>query len=180
MKNLLLLIGLLPYFYIAQVDPIKNVDSSTYHFKKAMLLSACLPGAGQVYNSKKMINGKKNAYWKVPIIYAGLGATGYFLISNQIMKNQLKQEYTLRQSGGGSQDWAQYDDQAVLSIYQQYLDWRDLSILAFGAVYFIQIIDSGIESHFINFDVSNNLTLSVDPTLLNLKSPGFSLKMTFR
>jgi hypothetical protein len=139
-----------------------------------------VPGAGQVFNSINMQNGRKNAYWKVPLIYAGLGATGYFLISNQKMKNVLKEEYTLRQNGGGSQDWAQYDDQAILSIYQQYLDWRDLSILALGAVYFIQIIDAGVEAHFIKFDVSDQLSLSVDPSLMNLNSPGFTFKMSFR
>jgi hypothetical protein len=96
------------------------------------------------------------------------------------MKNVLKEEYTLRQNGGGSQDWAQYDDQAILSIYQQYLDWRDLSILALGAVYFIQIIDAGVEAHFIKFDVSDQLSLSIDPSLMNLNSPGFTFKMSFR
>ena len=73
-----------------------------------------------------------------------------------------------------------YDDQAILYLYQQYLDLRDLSILALGAVYLIQIIDAGVEAHFIKFDVSDKLSLSIEPTLMNLNSPGFRLKMSFR
>ena len=181
MKRLFLITALLPFLIMGQEKPLKDkVDSSSYYFKKAVLLSACLPGAGQVYNSIKMTTGRKNAIWKVPIIYAGLGATSYFLISNQKMKNELKQEYTLRLAGGGDQKWIDYDDPAILSIYQQYLDWRDLSILAIGAVYLLQIVDAGVEAHFIKFDVSDKLSFSVDPTLMNLNSPGFTLKMSFR
>jgi hypothetical protein len=180
MKSIILLIAFTPLLLFGQDSPIVKKDSSSYYFKKAVLLSACLPGAGQVFNSIKMTNGRKNAYWKVPLIYAGLGAAGYFLVSNQQMKNNLKNEYSLRQLGGGSQQWVDYDDQAVLSLYQQYLDLRDLSILALGAVYLIQIIDAGVEAHFIKFDVSDKLSLSIDPSLMNLNSPGFRLKMSFR
>ena len=153
MKSIILLITLAPFLLFGQESPIKKSDSSSYYFKKAVLLSACLPGAG---------------------------AAGYFLVSNQQMKNKLKDEYSLRQLGGASQQWIDYDDQAILSLYQQHLDLRDLSILALGAVYFIQIVDAGVEAHFIKFDVSDKLSLSIEPTLMNRKSPGFSVKMSFR
>ena len=41
--------------------------------KKATIMSACLPGLGQVYNGK---------WWKVPIVYAGLGGLGYLVYNN--------------------------------------------------------------------------------------------------
>ena len=41
--------------------------------KKATIMSACLPGLGQVYNRK---------WWKVPIVYAGLGGLGYMAYNN--------------------------------------------------------------------------------------------------
>ena len=47
---------------------------SLYPYKKAALRSAILPGLGQIYNSAHS-QGRKNAYWKVPLIYAGLAAT---------------------------------------------------------------------------------------------------------
>ena len=41
--------------------------------QKATIMSACLPGLGQVYNGK---------WWKVPIVYAGLGGLGYLVYNN--------------------------------------------------------------------------------------------------
>src|SRR5690554_7616653 len=52
------------------------VKDSTHSPKKAALLSL-VPGGGQIYNHLAMPKGKKKAFWKIPIIYAGLGATGY-------------------------------------------------------------------------------------------------------
>ena len=41
--------------------------------EKATLYSAILPGLGQAYNKK---------YWKIPVVYAGIGTIGYFAITN--------------------------------------------------------------------------------------------------
>ena len=41
--------------------------------KRATLYSAVLPGLGQAYNKK---------YWKIPVVYAGIGTIGYFAITN--------------------------------------------------------------------------------------------------
>ena len=97
------------------------------------------------------------------------------------MQNSLKTEYTNRLDGVVSDpQWAAYDDQGVLFLYRQYLDQRDLSILAVGAVYLLQIIDAGVESHFIHFDVSENLSLEVQPVILQSQIPGININLRFR
>lgn len=162
--------------------PVPSEDSVQVHsVKKAVIFSAVLPGAGQVYNHIAMPKGKKKAYWKVPLIYAGLGTAGYFLVSNQSTQKELKAEYTLRQDTGlGSEKWSSYDDQGVLTLYNQYLDWRDLSILAVAGIYFIQIVDAGVEAHFVHFDISEDLSLSIEPTIMSNYSGGLKVRLKIR
>ena len=59
-----------------QIKPSKKtkVKAQNHSPKKAMLLSTVLPGAGQVYNKK---------WWKVPIIYAGIGVSVYAAMWNK-------------------------------------------------------------------------------------------------
>ena len=158
-----------------------SIDSSESHpFNKSVMLSAIIRGGGQVYNSIKKKKGFRHAIWKVPLIYGGLGATIYMLAQNNIIQKNLKAEYTNRLNNEtGSPEWAAYDDQGVLFLYEQYLDQRDLSILAVGAVYLFQILDAGVESHFISFDVSEDISLSVRPTILGNTTPGINISLTF-
>ena len=160
----------------------EETDSIKPHsIRTAVLLSAALPGAGQIYNHIAMPKGKKKAYWKVPLIYAGLGASGYFLVSNQLRQKALREEYTIRLDGGtGDPQWVGYDNPGILTLYNQHLNWRDLSILAVGAVYLLQVIDAGVEAHFVTFDVSEDLSFGFDPVLLNGESPGVRMTLNFR
>jgi hypothetical protein len=163
-------------------QPLLTKRDSLPEFKKVMLLSAVVPGAGQVYNSKHRENGPKHAFWKVPLIYAGLGATGYFLTVNNQTQKSLKLEYQNRMDNVTTlnPEWELYDDQAVLSLYQSYLNKRDMSILGCAAVYFIQIAEAGVEAHFLHFDVSDKLTIQASPTLFGPSSAGIHLKLQFR
>ena len=159
------------------------VDSTKIHsVRKAVILSAIVPGAGQVYNHIAMPKGKKKAFWKVPLIYAGLGTAGYFLVTNQQQQLSLRNEYDHRQMYGVPSDpnWIAYDDYGVLTLYNQYLNWRDLSILAVGAVYLLQLADAGVKAHFVSFDVSEDLSLRIEPRLLQASAPGIGVSLNFR
>ena len=58
--------------------------------KRAGLYSAILPGAGQVYTKK---------YWKVPIIYAGLITSAYYIKESHDLYDLYKQTYLNRLAG---------------------------------------------------------------------------------
>lgn len=158
-----------------------NNDSIPFHSpQKAFILSACLPGAGQIYNHIAMPKGKKKAFWKLPLIYGALGTTGYFLIKNQQIQHSLKTEYDHRINGGKlANKWTNYDNQGVLTLYDQYATKRDLSILGFCAIYLLQIVDAGVEAHFVHFDVSNNLSLALEPSYFGSQIVGFKLDLNF-
>lgn len=178
-------IGLLIFTFCSysqeEIMNSKIEDSIKVHSpKKAIILSTFLPGSGQIYNHIAKQKGKKNAYWKLPLIYAGLGATGYFLIHNQQTQLSLKQEYTDRLEGNVlNPDWNLYDDQGVLTLYDTYLDRRDLSILGFGAIYLLQIVDAGIEAHFVTFDISEDLSLAIEPAYFGKNTLGLSFNLNF-
>jgi hypothetical protein len=181
MKSLAASVIIFLLCFTARTQAVETDTSSVHPFNKAVLFSAILPGGGQVYNSIIKKKGFRHAIWKVPLIYAGLGATIYTLIENQNSQQSLRAEYTSRLDGIVSNpEWSSYDDQGVLYLYRQYLDQRDLSILAIGAVYLFQILDAGVESHFISFDVSEDLSLRVQPTILGRHTPGINISLNFK
>ena len=162
-------------------DTIKQKDSVKlqYH-QKSMLYSALIPGWGQIRNTIDAPQ-HNNEIWKIPLIYGGLGVAGYFLVSNQQTQRELKQEYTNRINGGNlDPTWAAYDDPAILQLYRQYLDWRDLSILGFAAMYLFQIADAGAEAHFVHFDTNPDLSISIQPSFTPYQYLGAKIQLTFR
>lgn len=161
-------------------DTLKNDTTKVHSIKKAVIFSAVLPGAGQVYNHLAMPKGQKKAYWKVPLIYAGLGVTGFYAIRNNIGQRTMKQEYINRTEFGiYDPEYANYDDAGILQLYNQHLNRRDLFFLGFGVVYLLQVADAAVEAHFVNFDVSDKLSMSVRPAILPTNSMGLSLRINF-
>ena len=66
-------------------DPIDPLSPA-----RAAFYSAVLPGLGQAYNKK---------YWKIPIVYAGLGVGLYFYIDNNKEYNRYREAYKRRLAG---------------------------------------------------------------------------------
>lgn len=183
MKNIIVFLAVfLSLGLKAQVDSVQVVDTVKQHsVRKALLFSAVVPGSGQIYNHLAMPKGQKKAFWKVPLIYSGLGAFGYFTYKNNSLQKQLKQIYINRTVNGDyTDDYFAYDNQGILTLYNQHLNRRDLNILGFIVVYALQVADAGIEAHFVNFDVSQDLSMRFSPTILPSNQLGISLSFNFR
>lgn len=145
-------------FMTAQVDTVKTEKKNKAIYKKARIatvMSAVLPGAGQVYNKK---------YWKVPIIYAGLGGFGYLFAVNQekfaYYSKHLKAEYdddasTVNTSG--------YSGTQLQTLKNDYRKTRDLGIIGCAIIYALNIIDANVDAHLRTFDVSDDLSLKLSP-----------------
>lgn len=174
MRNFILATFFLSSFTWGQTSAL----DSLHPFRTAAKRSAIIPGWGQIYNSNLTLH-RKNAGWKVPLIYAGLGGMTTLLILNQNKVNNIKNEYQNRIQGGPlDPQWIDYDNLALVSLYNQYARNRDLSILGMGAVYLIQIADAAVEAHFLKFDVSKDLSLQVKPWKTHSYS-GINLSLCF-
>ncbi len=125
---------------------------------KATILAATIPGAGQAYNRK---------YWKIPIVYVGLTAAGYTLVTNQKNYKDSKKNYlaatddidsTVNQSSKSAAE--------LLADIDGYRRYRDMSFLALLAWHGLTIIDANVDAHFFNWDVSEDLSLRIRPRAL--------------
>ena len=132
-----------------------------------------LKSAGQIYNEK---------YWIVPIIYASLSTSIYFIFDNQ---NKLKayQNAYISRSNGGIDDYIDiYNDSQLLTIVDYYERNRDVSYIITAAIYLLNIVDASVDSHMFDFDISEDLSLETYPNIINTpngKTPILSLKMNF-
>jgi hypothetical protein len=166
-----------------EVVNTEEMDTIGHSPKKAALYSMMIPGGGQVYNHLNMQRGKWKTYIKIPLIYAGLGATGFLMINNHIEQGRLKSEYLYRVDNPGETLYDQYnfyDNQGILTLRQQRTSVRDLMMFAFLGVYGFNVLDAFIGAHFIEFEVTDDLSMQFRPAVTQMGTPGFSLSLNFR
>jgi hypothetical protein len=131
--------------------PVKKVHK--HSAAKAMLFSAICPGLGQIYNHK---------YWKLPILYAGLGVATYFIITNQ----NYYHTYSDAVTDTHNQYYGLYSTAELSDIINYYHRNRDLSIIIATGVYLIGIVDANVDAQMMGFDVSDNISLHFIPNLV--------------
>ncbi len=138
-----------------------KLDSSYQNPQKAALMSAILPGLGQVYNKK---------YWKVPIVFAGFGTLGFFIDYNQ--KGYLKwrlayidisEDNVLDMDLG--YDFPLTKDQ-IERTKNSYKRYRDLSIIGTAGFYILQILDATVDAYLFDWDISEDLSMRIEPTMI--------------
>jgi hypothetical protein len=144
----------------AKVVPNDTIGPRKHSPKTATLLSLALPGAGQVYN-------RKNWWWKVPVIYGGGTALVYGIVFYQNNYKDFKDAYAYRVEHDGAKDgnprFDKFGDANLLSIRNSYRDARDQCIIGLALLYTLQVMDAAVEAHFFDFNVSEDLSLNVQP-----------------
>jgi hypothetical protein len=162
---------------------------------KAVIYSAIFPGLGQIYNRK---------YWKLPFVYGGFLGCIYAIDWNGNQYNGYKLAYKHFIDEDESTDsWMAYrpyslrkevsewtPDQTTwftssLKSKRDYYQWyRDLSIIISVGVYAICMIDAYVDAQLFSFDVSEDLSMRVEPVLFDKtgtssRSVGMQLSFTF-
>lgn len=149
------------------------IDTTNGHSpKRAALLSALLPGAGQFYNKK---------YWKIPVLYAGFGACGYLILKKNQSMDEYKNAYIIKTDSNSTlvDPFPNSTKGAILEAYTSYRKSRDLMVIVTAALYAINIIDATVDAHLFTFDVTDDLSLNIKPTFFSdhayLRRPGLML-----
>ncbi len=155
---------------------------------KAAIMSACLPGLGQIYNRK---------WWKVPIVYAGLGGIGYLSYSNyseyrsylhayEFKTGDLPDGVTLNEYEAALA--SRYAEGQLQTYKESYRRDFELYTILTVAWYGLNIIDAIVDGHLYTYDISDDLSLNVDPYLKPTETPvpmpqyaqlGVSFKLNF-
>lgn len=170
----------------AQFVPSTSKDSSTlisdssvvkkHSVKKATLLSAVLPGAGQVYNQK---------IWKVPIIYAAFAGMGYLIhINNKNFNLYQDALFTRYDEDPNTTDEFKdiYTDENLRALTDFYRRNRDLSVIGLSVVYVLNIIDAHVDAHLFYFNVDDDISMQWSPLVLpgpGYATTGLSLSLKF-
>ena len=170
---------------ILKDKPVETVMvQAKYHDPKKATLLALIPGAGQAYNHK---------YWKMPIVYAGFGATVYFAITNGSDYRLYRDAYDYKMginthvSQEAIEESAKYTEDNLITLRDYYRGNMELSWILTAAWYIIQVIDANVDAHFFYYDVGDNLTLQIEPQFNTINefnlgygnNIGLSLKLNF-
>ena len=141
--------------------------------KRALWLSIVLPGAGQIYNHK---------YWKLPIFYGGVVGCVYAMTWNNNMYRDYSQAYMdLVDNNPSTQSYNQFlhlgnkitpeNEARYEEIFRKrkdrYRRWRDLSVFSLIGVYALSIIDAYVDASLSDFDISKDLSMHIQPTIIN-------------
>lgn len=160
------------------LKPVKKKrDWSTWHpeAKRAMWMALVLPGAGQIYNRK---------YWKLPIIYGGFVGCAYAITWNNQMYHDYSQAYLdIMDDDPNTQSYNQFlhlgatIDASNIDRYKEifrkrkdkFRRWRDMGVFVMIGVYAFSVIDAYVDASLSEFDISDDLTLRVEPMVMNDK-----------
>lgn len=150
--------------------------------RRAMWLAVVLPGAGQIYNRK---------YWKLPIVYGGfMGCIYAWRWNNQMYRDYSQAYMDIMDDDPTTQSYNQFlhlgaeVTDANKTRYQNlfkkrkdyYRKYRDLSIFCLIGVYALSIIDAYVDASLSQFDISKDLSLKIEPSVINGKSGSNPLK----
>lgn len=144
--------------------------------KKAMWMALVFPGGGQIYNRK---------YWKLPIFYGGFVGCAYAWSWNNQMYKDYKQAYLdITDDDDSTHSYDQFlhlgnkVDESNLEYYQnlfskrkdRFRRYRDLSFFCIIGVYALSVIDAYVDASLSEFDISDDLSMRIEPTFINNKS----------
>lgn len=128
---------------IEPIDPLSPARAAFY--------SAVLPGLGHAYLKE---------YWKIPVIYAGLGAGIYFYIDNNNKYNRYRDAYKSRLAGYTDDEfYGTISTDGLQDAQEQFGRNREISLLVTLGIYALNIVWANVDAHLMQFNIDDNLSL---------------------
>ncbi len=172
------------YIYFIGDAAVNYATNDVSSVKKATTLATICPAAGQIYNK---------SYWKVPIVLGGFASMIYIIDWNTRGYQRFKKAYRLRydydQKVAAHNQWKEdvkndpdlpepenpasstdefkgrYSADFLKNLKNNYRRNRDLSIIATAGLYILQIVDAHVDAHLKDFDVSDDLSMRIEPAV---------------
>ncbi len=120
--------------------------------------SAILPGWGQIYNRR---------YWKLPLVYGGLGITGSVFFYNVKNYKLLRLAYIYKTDTLSANDalidprFKNLSAEALRTYRNSFRQNVDYSVLFFLVFWGLNVVDATVDGHLKAFDVNDNLSLQI-------------------
>ena len=156
-----------PFVPRLHVTPEPVPEEAVHSPQGALWRAAAVPGWGQIYNGQ---------YYKLPFVYGGLGAIVISALYNNHQYLRYRHAYLYAVA---PEAYPQYADDAAE--FQQFIQAgqatllrsqrdvfrrnRDLSYIGIGLFYGLTILDAYVSAHLLEFDIDEDLSLHVVPTV---------------
>ena len=140
---------------------------------KAAFYSSIIPGLGQAYIGKA---------WKIPFIYAALGASLYYFDLNNKEMSSYRTAYKRRLNGFFDDEYLELarpitTEQLLLGM-DFHKNYRDIAIALAALTYMLNILDASVSAHLLQFNVNEDLSIS--PNLfMNKDITGLKIALKF-
>jgi hypothetical protein len=136
------------------------------------LYSAAFPGFGQIYNRK---------YWKLIVIYGGGALLGLEMNRQHQRFLQFRDEFVRKSQDPNYEAVFNLTAENLKTIKDQAKRDRDFMIIMSVLVYGLQMVDANVDAHLMDFDLDENLSFRLQPTMESSPFSNFAaLSLTFK
>lgn len=121
-------------------------------------LYSIIPGGGQIYN---------RSYWKVPIVYGLIGGLAYLTRETTLEYRRFRDAYSASLKG----EPHEFTDLGVSTFVLRNIrdDTRksmEEAYVFLTLAYFAQIAEAFVDAHLHDFDISDDLSLKIKPSIM--------------
>ena len=173
LKQTFMFTSIASYIYLIGDAAVNYATNNVSQVNRATTLATICPGAGQIYNK---------SYWRVPIVIGGFATTIYCIDWNNRGYQRFKKAYRLRYDAeqnpslypNGSPDefGGRYASSFLKNLRNSYRRNRDLCIILTAGIYLLQIMDAHVDAHLRDYDISDDLSVDINPTIDYAYHPG--------